>query len=190
MNLDEVWTLDRKKPPPTNVSPIFDEDYYLGIHSLLSLQKISCHEPCMCGVLWWDHFWNPKTASLRNSLKCTYTLRADRRRRVGTTAKIIKLIAKVYSDKIPSEVKGWRIHVLTTSLLQHATFLFLLPFTLNPKLRIAPVHGNAKLANFFSSKILKSFLNARQKKKIKGHCQEKKHCSEVKWKKKKIFFGQ
>lgn len=33
------------------------------------------------------------------------------------------------------------------------------------------MHGDAKFARFFSSKI----LNAREKKKIKGHCQEKKN---------------
>lgn len=173
MNLDEILTLDRKKTPPTTVSPILAEDYYLCIHSLLSLQKISCHEPYLCGVLELDCFWNPQTASLHNSLKCTYTLKADTSRRVGTTAKIIKLIAKVYSDKILFEVRGWRIPVLTRSLLQHAMVLLVLPCTLNPKLRIAPVHGDAKFAHFFSSKILKSFLSAREKKKIKGHCQEK-----------------
>jgi len=51
MNPDEVLTIDRKKTPPTNVSSILAEDYYLCIHSLQSLQKISCHKPYLCGVL-------------------------------------------------------------------------------------------------------------------------------------------
>lgn len=85
-----------------------------------------------------------------------------------------ELIAKVYSDKIPPEVKGWRIHVLTTTSLQHATFLFLLPFTLKPKLGITLVHGNARFAYFFRSKILKSFLYYREGGKKKGYCQKKK----------------
>lgn len=48
-------------------------------------------------------------------VKHTYNLTDNRSTRVDTTAKIIKLIAEVYSGKIPTEVKGCRIHVLTTS---------------------------------------------------------------------------